>query len=96
MSPPLRRFWFEFEIGPTDPCPHGAREGIGVTALDLDEAAELAASLFQPGTPPPVSLVLEDVDTRSLCPWLVLPNMADWEDRGVWFPVGDRRPRRRG
>lgn len=93
MRTTLRRFWFEFDIGPSDPCPRGVREGIGATAMDLDEATDLAASLFRPGKIPSVSLVIEDVEVPHLCPWLVLPNMADWSVRGVWFPVAARRLR---
>jgi hypothetical protein len=87
----LRYFWFEFEIALDSPCPPGAREGVGVTASDHDDATALIKSLvFANRAMPPVRRVMEDVSFHSLCPWAVLPNILEPWDRGVWFPAGYR------
>lgn len=85
----LRHFWFEFELGWNELCPPGAREGVGVTASDLEDALELVARrVFPLDQPPRIRRVIEDVSFHSLCPWAVLPNMLEPWSRGIWFPVG--------
>ncbi len=90
---PLRRFWIELDIGWDERCPRGVREGVGVTAVDGDDArAMVRARVFGDGDLPPVRRWVDDVAATDLCPWLVLPNMIDWTLRGVWFPVIDGCP----
>jgi hypothetical protein len=82
-----RRFWVEFDVALAEALPAGCHEGVGVTADD--EAAALAAiraTLFGGRALPPLRRVVVDVETTDLCPWLVLPAMADWSRPGVWFP----------
>jgi hypothetical protein len=89
MSGPLRHFWFEFDIPVAADCPPGARAGIGVTALDRDDAMEiLAERVFRGRVLPEIRREVSEVVFHRLCPWLVLPNMTDPAPRGVWFPVG--------
>ena len=85
----LRRFWFEFDLPLDADCPRGTREGVGVTASDLDDALSLVDQRVFVGRPlPPVTARAEDADVYQLCPWLVLPNMTDPSVRGIWFPAG--------
>jgi len=83
----------EFDLGPGDDCPRGARIGAGVTAFDSTDARSLLEDqVFTGGPIPPVSRVVEDVDPRTLDPWLVLGNMLPPTDRGVWFPSMTGQP----
>jgi hypothetical protein len=85
----LRHFWFEFDLPFDAPCPPGTREGVGVTAADRSDAwAIVRASVFGGGPVPAVRCEFADVVIHELCPWLVLPNMAEPAARGVWFPAG--------
>ena len=90
----LRHLWFEFEIPLDVECPPGAREGVGVTAIDRAEALAIVSSRVFAGAPlPPIRRELEDVVFDRLCPWVVLPNMLEPWAPGVWFPVGYRGSR---
>jgi hypothetical protein len=89
MSQPLRHFWFEFEIPVVVECPRGVRAGVGVTALDREDALAILEERVFPGKPlPRIGREVSEVVFHELCPWLVLPNMLDPAPRGVWFPVG--------
>ncbi len=90
---PLRHFWFEFDIPYDIECPPGTREGAGMTAIDREDALQILAERVFAGRPlPPARLEIEDLVFHRLCHWLVLPNMLEPWPRGVWFPVGYRRP----
>jgi hypothetical protein len=90
-TPSLRHYWFIFDLPFGVDCPRGAREGVGVTAHDRDDAVALVVSeVFEGWALPSIVGEVEDVDVRRLCPWLVLPNMSDPRRRGVWFPVRAR------
>ncbi len=92
-SAALRHFWFEFDLPAGVACPTGTREGVGVTAIDRGDALQIVADrIFAGRHLPEVRLGIEDVVFHRLCPWLVLPNMLEPWPRGVWFPVGYRRP----
>ena len=85
----LRRFWFVFDLPLDVGCPRGTREGVGVTAGDLDDALDLVGRRVFAGRPlPSLTTLAEDADVHRLCPWLVLPNMTDPSVRGIWFPAG--------
>jgi hypothetical protein len=87
-SRPLRHYWFVFDLPFWVDCPRGAREGVGVTAHDRDDAIGLVVSeVFGGQALPSIVEETEDVEFHRLCPWLVRPNMTDPRGRGVWFPV---------
>jgi hypothetical protein len=84
----LRAYWFVFDLPLSVDCPRGAREGVGVTAHDRDDAIELVVGqVFDGRMLPSIVEEHEDVEFHRLCPWLVLPNMTDPRRRGVWFPI---------
>lgn len=89
MTGPLRHFWFELDIGYEAECPPGVRAGVGITALDRDDALDILRDrVFGRRPVPGIRHEIGDVDFPRLCPWLVLANMTDPGPRGVWFPAG--------
>jgi hypothetical protein len=84
----LPRYWIELNF-PDGYPPHATRRGIGVTALDRDDALRLVAErVFPDGEVPQVSEIREDVDVSTLDPGHVIPNIAPPNRRGIWFPLG--------
>jgi hypothetical protein len=80
----LPRYWIELDF-PDGYPPHATRRGIGVTALDRDDALRLVAErVFPDGEVPQVSEIREDVDVSTLDPGHVIPPNR----RGIWFPLG--------
>lgn len=83
----LRRYWIVFEGA--ERFGVAIRPGVGVTAVDLDDAIGLIEQIIFKGTLPiPPTSVTEDVDVSTLDPGHVLPNMLPPNRRGIWFPVG--------
>jgi hypothetical protein len=74
----FRRFWF----------PAGGHFGIGVTAVDLADATNLATTAAtQLRWTIDVAGVIEDIDVRDLEQNHVAPNMGVVVFRGVWYPL---------
>ena len=89
MNEQLVRYWIELDFPDGYEPPPGTRLGIGVTAIDRDDALRLlAARVFQGDQMPPVREVRENVDVSTLDQGHVIPNMAPPNRRGVWFPRG--------
>jgi hypothetical protein len=85
----LTRYWIELDLPDGHEPPPGTRLGIGVTALDRDDALRLVAErVFQAEEVPPLKLLREDVDVSTLDQGHVAPNMALPNWRGIWFPRG--------
>jgi hypothetical protein len=62
-----------------------AGAGIGVTAVDRDEALAIHAERIFPGRPlPSIATRSRTLPSHELSPWLVLPNM----NAEVWCPIG--------
>jgi hypothetical protein len=88
-SPNLVRFWIEFEHTIEDQPHPGTLLGVGVTAVDQEDALALVAERVFKGDPlPPIKDVRPDVDVSTLDEGHVIPNMEPPVERGVWFPRG--------
>ena len=85
----LRRFWFKFS-----PMPFNALNvGCGVTARDKNDAIKLVRELvFADQHMPGILEIIEDVDVSALDSKHVRPNMGTCSGRGIWYPVGFRKP----
>ena len=66
MSQPLRHFWFEFEIPVVADCPRGVRAGVGVTAVDREDAMTILEERVFSG----LVLDLRLAQTRAALDWL--------------------------
>jgi hypothetical protein len=103
VEPGLKRFWLEFDITPgrpdpdlpariDDPTPGWApvvRDGVGVTASDVDECLDIVrAKIFGRTAMPRIKKVVEDIDISTLDEGHVLPHMEPPIWRGIWFPQG--------
>ncbi|HEX6702503.1 MAG TPA: hypothetical protein VF101_17380 [Gaiellaceae bacterium] len=87
MAHGLTRFWIEFDLQPG--LPVVARGGVGVTALDRDDALRLVDERIFEGEPlPPITELREHVDVSTLDEGHVIPNMEPPHTRGIWFPRG--------
>lgn len=85
----LVRFWIEFEQTIDDQPPPGTLIGVGVTAVDRDDALRLVAERVFEGEPlPPIKGLRTDVDLSTLDAGHVIPNMEPPVRRGVWYPRG--------
>ena len=94
MTPPhtgLTHFWIEF--APRDPFFDDEEDGAvtartyGVTAASLDDAlALIRARLFRNAPLPPISRVIEGVDTAMLAMWHMGPMSLPPDARGIWYP----------
>lgn len=85
----MRRFWFRFkQIQQPSPL----NLGLGVTARDKNDAAELVKEqVFPDSNMPEVIEIIEDIDVSVLEDRHVKPNIGDVAQRGIWFPVGYRK-----
>lgn len=82
----LRKFWFRFE---KHPRPTAINLGCGVTAYDYNDAiVVLRERVFGPNGPPEILELIEDIEVEALEKNHVLPNLGNFETRGVWFPRG--------
>ena len=97
MENGLRRYWVEFDLASFEPAEDigdtfalgYVRNGLGVTAVDLDDCLGIVrATVFNGATLPPVVRVVEDVDVSTLSVDTVVPNMEPPIWRGIWFPRG--------
>ena len=85
----LVRFWIEFEHTMEDQPPPGTLIGVGVTAVDQEDALRLVAERVFKGDPlPPIKRLRADVDVSTLDEGHVIPNMEPPVRRGVWYPRG--------
>ena|SRR6516225_7716623 len=85
----LHKYWIKFELSINDPHPIGTLMGCGVTAFSREDALTLLQQrVFQSQLLPPIKRFIEDVDTASLDPNHVTPNIGDPTKRGLWFPRG--------
>lgn len=85
----VRRFWFEFSENSERPLPLGLKLGCGISGYDYDDAVDIARRvIFEGKTIPPLSNKVEDVDISQLDKNHVRPNMGDFLQRGVWYPLG--------
>jgi hypothetical protein len=86
----LHRFWIEFVADKDElglPLSSLLLPGVGVTAVDEEDALELIRRDLVPDDDlPPVSRVVTDIDVSTLDPGHVLPGVGDPSRRGVWFP----------
>jgi hypothetical protein len=83
----LVRFWIEFEHTMDDQPPPGTLIGVGVTAVDQEDALTLVVVLK--GDPlPPIKALRPNVDVSALDEGHVIPNMEPPVERGVWYPRG--------
>jgi hypothetical protein len=83
------RFWVEFDWPPKADAPPGTLVGVGVTAIDRDDALRLVAHrVFGDASIPPVKEIRDDVDIATPDEGHVLPNMGPPHVRGIWFPLG--------
>ena len=83
----MTRFWVEFDQ--QEGLPLGSEGGVGVTALDRDDALRLITKrIFDGGPLPPITEIREDVDVSTLDERHVIPNMEPPHRRGIWFPRG--------
>jgi arginase family enzyme len=88
----MRRFWLEFAVTVEHRLGSLLLPGIGVTALDQDDALELIKRDVTRGEElPAVSRVVADIDVSTLDPGHVLPGVGDPSRRGVWFPRAFQR-----
>jgi hypothetical protein len=89
----LHRYWLTFRAAGDDELPPGASMGVGVTAVDLDDAFRLVSRvLFGGADLPEIQAVVTDVDVSTLDAGHVLPNMHVPSERGVWFPMTTAGP----
>lgn len=83
------RFWFEFNIENRASQPAGIGWGVGVTAIDQDDAIKIInQKIFKGATMPGIKRMVENIDIRDLDQGHVLPNINPPNWRGVWFPKG--------
>jgi hypothetical protein len=91
VPPDLVRFWIEFDQKLKDRPPLVTLIGVGVTAVDREDALKLVAErVFKGETMPPIKAIRENVDVSTLDEGHVIPNMEPPFWRGVWFPLGYR------
>jgi hypothetical protein len=83
----LRRYLIEFERA-DEVLPPGTGLGVGVTAIDREDALRLLRDRVFGGALPAVARLVEDVDVSMLDEGHVLPNMEPPTRRGIWFPRG--------
>lgn len=85
----MRRFWFEFSISDYQTAPPGIGYGCGITAYDhADALQQLNTFVIKGCNSVEIKSCIEDVDVSTLDQGHVLPNMAQPNLRGVWFPLG--------
>ncbi len=87
----LRRFWFQFDIGPRDfSWPRTVlRAGCGVTGFSEEDCvAMIKDRIMKSQELPGIVKVVSDVDVRTLDANHVIPNMSVPTVRGIWFPKG--------
>ena len=74
----VQPYWFTTNIG----------LGIGVTAASREEALAIVASTF--GASRRILRIEPIADMRELDHGHVVPNMGNWFERGIWFPLGHK------
>jgi hypothetical protein len=63
--------------------------GCGVTAFSREDAQTLVLErVFHSQRLPPIKRFIEDVDTASLDPNHLAPNVGDPTHSGIWLPLG--------
>ena len=88
LRPYLRRFWFEFDLGPTDRSwPLTVlRLGCGCTGYDQEDCLRLISECVMGGEPvPPIKKVVPDVDIRTLDANHVRRGVGVVAWRGIWL-----------
>lgn len=84
-----QRYWFEFAMTLADSPPIGTLLGCGITAESREQAISLLKErVFRMRPLPVIKRCVEDVDLGSLDQHHVIPNMADPNVLGVWYPLG--------
>jgi len=88
----MHRYWIEFGIGLEHEFGSLLLPGVGVTAMNRDDALQLIRRDVTRGHElPAVSNVVRDVDVSTLDRGHVLPAVGDPSRRGVWFPRAFQR-----
>ena len=80
----LRRYWFQFDLSPSESPAVSYGWGCGVTAYGYEDALTLLREVvFKDNDLPPIRNVVEDIDISTLDEHHVRPNMGMPVFRGV-------------
>lgn len=83
----LHRYWIIFDNIPAS-LPTVLKLGCGVTARNRQEAIDLVqARIFGANAMPGIVSMVEDIDISTLDANHVRPNMGNFFQPGIWFPL---------
>jgi len=82
------RIWIEFDHTIFDNPPAGTLLGVGITHHDEIIAINVINKKVFNGKMPPIKIKIIGITMEELDKNHVIPNMGDFNELGIWFPLG--------